>query len=267
MDEAKKKAIYLALSQPFPPEAIQRASGSQTGKGYDCTGYGVQYILNRVNEVCGIGAMQVRRQMKVREFTRASGKVAYECVCEATIQLGEWTNGHFVAYAEALADGGHISATEADARKGAYTNALKKGLAQFGAGRQAYEGSIDDDFLPSDDVIAARTPKAKPQPTKPPTKPQPAKVEAPQAVQKTPEAPAPTHPMPFTATPGHVMSVGQRLGVKPDAVRAMVQKAYGVSVDKLTPNQCAECAASMIASQSAGQAIANGAQVNGAVHA
>jgi hypothetical protein len=38
--------------------------------------------------------------------------------------------------------------TEGDAKKGAFTNALKKAAAMFGVGRQAYEGTIDDDNEP-----------------------------------------------------------------------------------------------------------------------
>ena len=37
---------------------------------------------------------------------------------------------------------------EADARKGCFTQALKKSAAMMGIGRQAYEGSIDDDNVP-----------------------------------------------------------------------------------------------------------------------
>ena len=48
-------------------------------------------------------------------------------------------------FAEAIGDGGHTSTSEADARKGAFTNGLKKAAALFGCGRQAYEGTLDDD--------------------------------------------------------------------------------------------------------------------------
>jgi integrase-like protein len=56
------------------------------------------------------------------------------------LRLGEWIDGSFVPFAEALADGGHISTSSADARKGSFSNALKEAAAAFGAGRQAYVG-------------------------------------------------------------------------------------------------------------------------------
>ena len=56
----------------------------------------------------------------------------------------------FIVFAEWLADGGHVASSEADARKGAYTNAFKKAAAFFGCGNAAYEGSIDDDNIPAD---------------------------------------------------------------------------------------------------------------------
>jgi hypothetical protein len=62
--------------------------------------------------------------------------------------LGEWVDGTFVPFAEAIGDGGHTSVSEGDARKGAGTNGLKKAAAMFGVGRQAYEGSLDDDQRP-----------------------------------------------------------------------------------------------------------------------
>ena len=48
-------------------------------------------------------------------------------MCDLVLELGEWVDGKFVAFAEALADGGHTSTSEADARKGSFSNALKSG--------------------------------------------------------------------------------------------------------------------------------------------
>jgi hypothetical protein len=54
-----------------------------------------------------------------------------------------------------LADGGPLASSEADARKGSYTNAFKKAAAFFGVGRMAYEGSLDDDNLPGESMLHA----------------------------------------------------------------------------------------------------------------
>lgn len=148
--EAKRK-IYQQLSQPFPEEAIERTDGRVTGKGYSTTGIKAQFVINRLNEVLGIGGWRTHRTVTVRELTTSSGRKSYEAVCDLILELGEWNNGTFVPFAEALADGGHVSTSQADARKGSFSNALKKAAAAFGAGRQAYEGTIDDDNVPSND--------------------------------------------------------------------------------------------------------------------
>jgi len=43
-----------------------------------------------------------------------SGRSAYEAVCDLILERREWTNGDFIPLAEVLADGGHVSAPEAD---------------------------------------------------------------------------------------------------------------------------------------------------------
>jgi immunity protein 42 of polymorphic toxin system len=44
----------------------------------------------------------------VKELTTNSGRKAYEAVWDLVLKLGEWIDGSFVPFAEALADGGHI---------------------------------------------------------------------------------------------------------------------------------------------------------------
>jgi hypothetical protein len=145
--EAKKK-LYQQVSQPFPEEAVERTDGRVTGKGYSTTGIMAQFVINRLNEVLGIGGWRTHRKMSVRGLITNSGRKAYEAICDLVLELGEWIEGNFVPFGEALADGGHVSMSEADARKGGLSNALKKAAATFGAGRQADEGTIDDDNVP-----------------------------------------------------------------------------------------------------------------------
>lgn len=159
MDEITKKKIYTALAAPFPESCIQRTEGRLTGRGYDTTGIGYQHIVNRLNEVLGIGSFRAHRTVTVKEIKRTNGRPAFEAICDLTLELGEWIDGKFVTFAESLADGGHVASSEADARKGAFTNAFKKGAAFHGVGKQAYEGSLDDDNVPADDLRIA-TPAA-----------------------------------------------------------------------------------------------------------
>jgi hypothetical protein len=145
-ERAELIRLYQELAAPFKDKrAIEETSGRLTGRGYDTTGIKYQFIVNRLNEVLGLGGFRVQREMTVKQTATAKGRPGYEAICDLALQLGEWVEGEFVVFAEALADGGHFSTSEADARKGAYTNGFKKAAAFFGVGRQAYEGTLDDD--------------------------------------------------------------------------------------------------------------------------
>lgn len=136
--------ILDALSLPLPEEAVERTSGSKTGKGYDTTGYKYQYVVNRFNEVLGINGWSYTYDMlEKHEYKTSSGKdrIGVTVNLELTLKCGEETN------TKALV-GGHDSNNYADALKGAITNALKKTAAMFGNGKSAYEVTIDDDNTP-----------------------------------------------------------------------------------------------------------------------
>jgi Rad52/22 family double-strand break repair protein len=150
MTEAKRKAVYAALSAPFPEQCIERTKGEKTKKGYDTTGIAYQWVVNRFNEVLGPGSFRCHQATTVRAFDR-NGRPTFEAICDLTIELGFYERGEWYAWAEAWAPGGHISNAEADARKGAFTNAFKKAAAFFGVGRQAYEGTLDDDNRPAEE--------------------------------------------------------------------------------------------------------------------
>lgn len=150
MTNEERRKLYAALAAPFPESCIQRTEGRVTGRGYDTAGIGYQFICNRLNEVLGVGGWRAHRTVNVKEILRSNGRTAFEAICDITLELGEWIDGDFVVFAESLADGGHVSSSEADARKGAYTNALKKAAAMFGVGRRAYEGTLDDDNVSSE---------------------------------------------------------------------------------------------------------------------
>jgi hypothetical protein len=209
-----KKRIYSALSAPFPEDAIQRTDGRITGRGYSTTGIGYAFITARLNEVVGLGNWRTHREITVRTITTPKGRTAHEAICDLVMELGQWNEeGKFIPWAEALADGGHTSFSEADARKGSFTNALKKAAAMFGCGRQAYEGRLDDDSTPAEpsleEVRISATPashqshsplQAEKSPASPNAQPQQGRssaTQAPQATQVQPPAPVsaiPTQP-------------------------------------------------------------------------
>ncbi len=148
------REIYRRLAEPFSNEAIQRTDAAVTKRGYNTTGIGYQFIVNRLNEVLGVGGFRVTREFSLRERESRSGMPMCEVTCDLVLQLGKWDEGQFVPFAEATGTGGHIASSEADAKKGAFTNGLKKAAAFFGVGKQAYEGTLDDDNLPATDVPA-----------------------------------------------------------------------------------------------------------------
>ncbi|MCB9609916.1 MAG: hypothetical protein H6716_25225 [Polyangiaceae bacterium] len=145
MTNIDKTELLRRLSEPFPEEAIERSRASQNGKGYDTTGVRVQFVINRLNEVLGLGGFRVERAFLTRERATRSGATMFEVICDLSLQLGTWEHGVFVAFAETQATGGHVAPFEADARKGAHSNALKKAAAAFGIGWRFYAGIADDD--------------------------------------------------------------------------------------------------------------------------
>lgn len=142
--------IFRRLAEPFPEDAVERTSGAVTHKGYDTTGYKYIHVVNRLNEVLGVGGFKVEHEFSVREKPSKNGGILFDVTCDMVVQLGHWVDGKFVTFAEASGTGGHLAAGEADAKKGSYTNGFKKTVAMFGCGWQSYAGAIDDDNVAAD---------------------------------------------------------------------------------------------------------------------
>jgi hypothetical protein len=249
-----RKRIYAALAAPFPPEAIERTDGRMTGRGYSTTGLKYQWIANRLNEVLGLGGFRVSRKVSVREVATAKGRPAFDATCEIVLQLGEWRDGQFVPFAEAVGDGGHTAMSQADAIKGAFTNGFKKTAAFFGVGRQAYEGTLDDDNQPVEPVQPrAVRPQSRPQlqavpapPIEPPAAP-PAQRRnpAPQGPTSQPPEPHATAPEPPAAERRRltenqrraIWAIAKSLGLGSSALRTRVKATFGVQPEFLSKEQ------------------------------
>ncbi len=246
MDEVSKKKLYAQLSASFPESCIQRTDGKQTGRGYDTTGIAYQFIVNRLNEVLGIGGFRVHREVTVKPIQRGNGKAAFEAICDLTLELGEWVNGTFITFAEAVADGGHVSNSESDARKGAYTNAFKKAAAFHGVGKQAYEGTLDDDNIPED------APHTMPATRSAPVATQPVMTVV-KAPLPTPPAEAP--PAGYVKSPPPVQqernrlsskqlaaiwSIARKLAFETSAFRNQVKQRFGAQLEFLTRQQASQ---------------------------
>jgi len=135
------------LGYPLHTDAIQRTKDKQTHKGYDTDGYGYQFCINRFNKVFGDEWGLIWDVLYTREGTTSSGKICFEI----TVKVGIWVQKK--DNVRSLV-GGHTSKTHFDALKGAVTNGFKKAAALWGVGRQAYEGSLDDDNDPYPEWVA-----------------------------------------------------------------------------------------------------------------
>jgi hypothetical protein len=251
----EKKKIYAALAAPFAEHCVQRTEGRLTGRGYDTTGIGYQHIANRLNEVLGVGGWRAHRTVNVKEIVRSNGRPAFEAICDITLELGEWVNGDFVVFAESLADGGHVASAEADARKGSYTNAFKKAAAFFGVGRQAYEGSLDDDNVPTE-IGEGFTATTLPTPATQPA-PRAAPVPAPAQRQNAPTSPVPPSNARNRLTSKQlsaIWAIGRKLGYEQGQLRAFIKQTFGTQPEFLSRDQASQVIGTMSTKAGNGQA-------------
>lgn len=138
--------IIQALQEPFGDDAIQRTRGSQTGRGYDTTGVGYAYVVQRLNSVLGLSWEHRDELIQVTDVPRRSGRLAYEVVIRVVIRVYDGDR-----YIERSGYGWHVANFLGDAYKGASTNGLKKAAAMFSVAIQAYMGILDDDHQPLPD--------------------------------------------------------------------------------------------------------------------
>jgi hypothetical protein len=236
MTHDEKKKIYSALAAPFPEEAIERTDGRTTGKGYSTTGIKYQYVANRLNEVLGVGGWRAHRTVTVKEIVRSNGRPAFEAIADVTLELGEWIDGNFVVFAESLADGGHVASSEADARKGAYTGAWKKAAGMFGCGRQAYEGSLDDDNLPVEQIGDGFTASTLPSP--PASRPAQSPVHKPTIAAPAP--PSNARNRLTTRQIGAIWALGRKTGYDQGQLRAFIKQTFGTQPEFLSRDQASQ---------------------------
>jgi hypothetical protein len=140
------KEIIQKLSVDLPKSAVQRTSGNETKKGYDTTGYGYQYCVDRFNEVLGNEWGFSWKELFHREGQFKGGRPFHEITVEVSVWIGSKENERFCV-------GGHLATLHCDALKGAITNGLKKTAAFWGVGRAAFAGTIDDDNKPLPDSM------------------------------------------------------------------------------------------------------------------
>lgn len=130
--------LFKELGKDFEESAIQRTKKEQTKKGYDTTGYGYQYIVDRLNDV-----LQDKWGFEWHIINTIEGKYSSGApFWEITVRMEMWI---IDKKNSRCCVGGHTSMTYHDALKGAITNAIKKTAAFFGVGSKAFRGELDDD--------------------------------------------------------------------------------------------------------------------------
>lgn len=143
--------VYKKLSADLPKEGIEHVPSTKSRKGYDTTGYGYQFHVNRLNEVLFGHWRAIHKVVKEHETKTASGKPMYKIVSLMIVQVGNWVSvdgeNRFESLMEVEGYGGHSSLEEDSAFKGSYTNAFKKATAMLGVGKKAFEGTLDDDLM------------------------------------------------------------------------------------------------------------------------
>lgn len=146
MDNKFTPEVYKKLLdavEKLPNEAIETAKKEITRKGYDTTGYQYQFLVNILNEIIGVENWNFTYNLtKEIQGQWSNGKGFWEITVDTEVEI---------LGVKRMCAGGHKSEMHADAKKGAITNSLKKTLALFGIGKKAYEGTIDDDYLPLPD--------------------------------------------------------------------------------------------------------------------
>lgn len=224
--EAKRK-LYEALCAPFPNEAIERTNGKQTGRGYDTAGVKVQWIIDRLNEVVGVGNWRVTRETSVHATTTGSGRKMYEAWSDVVLQLGEWSGDTFVPFAEARAYGAHTAITEGDARKGAASNGTKRAAAMMGCGAAAYRGELDDDNqfdVDGGEPVAPQAPRAVP-----------ARMAAPRPQPSSgPRSAIPPRNRITAKQHAALLSMSRRLGYDQAEFRNEVKSRFGKQLDYIS---------------------------------
>jgi hypothetical protein len=134
---------YNQLCEKLPSEAVQHVSRDQSKKSYDTTGYGYQWLVDRLNQVCGIDGWGYDWTI-IKEYEGTWGQ--YDTpFFDITVSVKIWIGSREIYREHA---GGHRGAFYGDTLKGAISNAIKKTAAMFGLGADAFRGELDDDHAP-----------------------------------------------------------------------------------------------------------------------
>ena len=117
--------IYEGLSAPFPKEALSE----DKSRGFALTSIKAQYIVERLNQVCGVAGWALTGDYNNTE--------------DGVIFFGTLTiNDGFKAHAQQGAGFSAKKKNSGDMYKGAQTDALSKIASKFGLGNDVFKGKV-----------------------------------------------------------------------------------------------------------------------------
>lgn len=165
-DETKVKTVeqvYKEFLVPFPEEALQ----TDNSRGFDLTSVKAQYIVERLNTVCGVSGWRLDGSWK--DATDAEGvlyigrlTIFFDRVCGPSPIAGD-TRNHYV---EAIGYSPDKKNT-GDSYKGARTDALSKAASTLGIANEVFKGNVKPPSKkdkaaakPADKSPVATSPKA-----------------------------------------------------------------------------------------------------------
>ena len=121
--------IYNKLKEPFPKEALS----TDSSRGFDLTSVKAQYVVERLNEVVGIGNWR-----HTGAYEPVDGGVLFKgqlVISNVSIHPTSGTVREAVGYAT-------IKKNVGDAYKGAKTDSLSKCASQFGLANEIFKGNV-----------------------------------------------------------------------------------------------------------------------------
>jgi len=122
-------AVYTKLKEPFAKEALS----TDSSRGFDLTSIKAQYVVERLNEVCGVGNWRHSGTYEpVENGVIFKGQLV---ISNSSIDKSLGTVREAVGFAQ-------IKRNIGDAYKGAKTDSLSKCASYFGLGNDIFKGLV-----------------------------------------------------------------------------------------------------------------------------
>ena len=256
MTNEEKKKIYQQLAAPFPEHCIQRTEGRLTGRGYDTSGIGYQFIANRLNEVLGVGGWRAHRTVNVKEIVRSNGPPGLRGDLRhhpGARRVGRRGLRGLRRVAGRRRPPRQLRGGRQEGRVHQRPSRRRR-RSSASAGRPT-RASLDDDNVPaehsSDGFTVSTLPTQRPAPA-------PAPVVQVQPAQQVPQQPrpppAPSRNRLTSKQLGAIQAIGRKLGLDQAGLRAATKQRFNSQPEFLSRDQASQLISAMSAQAGNGQA-------------